>query len=57
MYGVPKPAESDEYRPHRALLPLKGHFDAELAGRLYFAMRGICYRVPVKRVLGRLHGP
>ena len=31
------PAERDGYRAHSAL------FDAELAGRLYFAMRGVAY--------------
>ena len=49
MYGVQKPAEGDGYHPHNAL------YDAELAGRLYFAMRGLRYRQPVKRVLRRLH--
>ena len=50
MYGVPPPAErGDGSRFHQAL------FDAEMAGRLYFAMRGIRYRVPVRRVLRRLH--
>jgi len=49
MYGVPTLAERDGSRPHTAL------FDAEMAGRLYFAMRGIRYREPVKRVLRRLH--
>ena len=50
MYGVPPPAErGDGSRFHQAL------FDAEMAGRLYFAMRGTCYREPVKRVLRRLH--
>ena len=48
MYGVPTLAERDGSRSHTAL------FDAEMAGRLYFAMRGTCYREPVKRVLGRL---
>ena len=37
MYRVAKPAEKEGYRAHRAL------FDAELAGRLYFVMRGIAY--------------
>ena len=50
MYGVPPPVErGDGSRFHHAL------FDAEMAGRLYFAMRGIRYRVPVRRVLRRLH--
>ena len=49
MYGVPTLAERDGSRYHTAL------FDAEMAGRLYFAMRGTCYREPVKRVLRRLH--
>ena len=49
MYGVQKPAEGDGYRFHTAL------FDAEMTGRLYFAMRGIRYGEPVKRVLRRLH--
>ena len=50
MYGVSPPAErGDGSRFHQAL------FDAEMAGRLYFAMRGIRYRVPVRRVLRRLH--
>ena len=48
MYGVPTLAERDGSRFHTAL------FDAEMAGRLYFAMRGTCYREPVKRVLRRL---
>ena len=48
MYGVPTLAERDGSRPHTL-------FDAEMAGRLYFAMRGIRYREPVKRVLRRLH--
>ena len=37
MYGVPMPTEADGYRLHTAL------YDAEMAGRLYFAMRGIRY--------------
>ena len=37
MYGVVIPTERGGYRAHAAL------FDAELAGRLYFAMRGIAY--------------
>ena len=48
MYGVQKPVEGDGYHPHKAL------YDAELAGRLYFAMRGLRYKEPVKRVLRRL---
>ena len=51
MYGVPTLATRDGYRFHSAL------FDAEMSGRLYFAMRGLCYRVPVRRVLRRLHSP
>ena len=43
MYGVAMPAESDGYRPHAAL------YDAELAGRLYFAMRGIAYATAAAR--------
>ena len=35
MYGVGMPAESEGYHARAAL------YDAELAGRLYFAMRGI----------------
>ena len=35
MYGVAMPVEREGYRAHNAL------YDAELAGRLYFAMRGI----------------
>ena len=35
MYGVVMPAEGLGYRAHNAL------WDAEAAGRLYFAMRGI----------------
>ena len=37
MYGVAMPAEGLKYRAHNAL------WDAEVAGRLYFAMRGIAY--------------
>ena len=48
MYGVQKPVEGDGYHPHKAL------YDAELAGRLYFAMRGLRYKEPVMRVLRRL---
>ena len=48
MYGVQKPVEGDGYHPHKA------GYDAELAGRLYFAMRGLRYKEPVKRVLRRL---
>ena len=43
MYGVAMPAESGGYRAHAAL------FDAELAGRLYFAMRGIAYATSLAR--------
>ena len=35
MYGVAMPTEREGYRAHNAL------WDAEVAGRLYFAMRGI----------------
>ena len=38
MYGVLLPTEREGYRAHNAL------WDAEVAGRLYFAMRGIAYR-------------
>ena len=38
MYGVAMPTEREGYRAHNAL------WDAEVAGRLYFAMRGIAYR-------------
>ena len=37
MYGVAMPVEHEGYRAHNAL------YDAELSGRLYFAMRGIAY--------------
>ena len=37
MYGVAMPTEREGYRAHNAL------WDAEVAGRLYFAMRGIAY--------------
>ena len=37
MYGVAMPTESEGYRAHNAM------YDAEVAGRLYFAMRGIAY--------------
>ena len=50
MYGVPMLVERDGYRFHSAL------FDAEMSGRLYFAMRGLRYGEPVKGVLRRLHG-
>ena len=46
MYGVVLPAEQAGFRAHRAL------FDAQLAGRLYFAMRGIAYVAP-RRALCR----
>ena len=49
MYGVPKPAEADGYRLHTAL------YDAEMAGRLYFAMRGIRYREYPRRIARRLN--
>ena len=49
MYGVALPVESKEYRAHTAL------YDAELAGRLYFAMRGIGHVAPATRLL-RLGG-
>ena len=37
MYDVAMPTEQEGYRAHNAL------WDAEVAGRLYFAMRGIAY--------------
>ena len=37
MYGVVQPAEKEGYRAHCAM------YDAELAGRLYFVMRGIAF--------------
>ena len=40
MYGVAMPTEREGYRAHNAL------WDAEVAGRLYFAMRGIAYVTP-----------
>ena len=40
MYGVTTPIEREGYRAHTAL------WDAEVAGRLYFAMRGIAYAAP-----------
>ena len=40
MYGVAMPTESEGYRAHNAM------YDAEVAGRLYFAMRGIGYAAP-----------
>ena len=40
MYGIGRPAETTESRHHTAA------YDAELAGRLYFAMRGIGYGTP-----------
>ena len=40
MYGVAMPAEGLGYHAHNAL------WDAEVAGRLYFAMRGIAYAAP-----------
>ena len=48
MYGVPRPTEADGYRLHTAL------YDAEMAGRLYFAMRGLRYREAPIRVVRRL---
>ena len=38
MYGVQMPTEQAGYGAHNAV------WDAEAAGRLYFAMRGIAYR-------------
>jgi hypothetical protein len=43
MYGVAMPAEGGGYHAHAAL------YDAELAGRLYFAMRGIAYATAAAR--------
>ena len=40
MYGVAMPTESGGYHAHNAM------YDAEVAGRLYFAMRGIGYAAP-----------
>ena len=40
MYGIGRPAETTESRQHTAA------YDADLAGRLYFAMRGIGYGTP-----------
>ena len=37
MYGVAMPTESGGHHAHNAM------YDAEVAGRLYFAMRGIAY--------------
>ena len=37
MYGVAMPVEHEGYCAHNAL------YDAELSGRLYFAMRGIAH--------------
>ena len=48
MYGVPMPTEAGGYRLHTAL------YDAEMAGRLYFAMRGLRYREAPIRVVRRL---
>ena len=50
MYGVAMPAEREGYHVHAAL------YDAELAGRLYFAMRGIAYGAPVQPGLIRPTG-
>ena len=51
MYGVAMPAEGLKYRAHNAL------WDAEVAGRLYFAMRGIAYvTLDVTPRLPRLRG-
>ena len=44
MYGVVLPVEREGYRAHNAL------YDAELAGRLYYAMRGIGYETPPVRI-------
>ena len=55
MYGVAMPEESDSYRAHAAM------YDAELAGRLYLAMRGIAYATaparPLLSIPRRLHRP
>ena len=48
MYGVVQPAEKEGYRAHRAM------YDAELAGRLYFVMRGIAYAAAPRCVLRRV---
>ena len=45
MYGVALPAEREGYRVHTAL------YDAEVAGRLYFAMRGVAYAAPPARLV------
>ena len=48
MYGVVMPDEREGYRAHTAL------YDAELSGRLYFAMRGIAHAAtPVRPMLRR----
>ena len=55
MYGVVMPAEGLGYRAHNAL------WDAEAAGRLYFAMRGVAYATaqmrPVLSTPRRLRRP
>ena len=43
MYGVQMPTEQAGYGAHNAV------WDAEAAGRLYFAMRGIAYTTPAAR--------
>ena len=48
MYGVVQPAEKEGYRAHRSM------YDAELAGRLYFVMRGIAYAAAPRCVLRRV---
>ena len=40
MYGVQMPTEQAGYGAHNAV------WDAQVAGRLYFAMRGIAYTTP-----------
>ena len=45
LYGVALPVEHEGYREHSAL------YDAELAGRLYFAMRGIAYAAAPPRLV------
>ena len=44
MYGIGRPGETTQSRPHTAA------YDAELAGRLYFAMRGIGHGTPPVRI-------
>ena len=48
MYGVSPPADKEGYCAHRAM------YDAELAGRLYFVMRGIAYAAAPRCVLRRV---